>query len=223
MYRLNEEQQRVVADAAAVADATDQAAGGAGRCGRGISPSVDRGARRTRTPRADDPCGLRRARPRPADDGRDPRHRGAAVPVDRDGLPDAPVRRRLLHGGARPEPSTCFVRRPRGGISRRWRSARRDRAAISGRRSAARQEAGAGAVRLNASKSFVTSAGHADGYVVSTLAAGATTPIESTIYLVLSGDAGVSVAGAWRGLGMRGNASAPMSLDRRRTSAPIGR
>lgn len=71
---------------------------------------------------------------------------------------------------------------------------------------------GDGAVRLNASKSFVTSAGYADGYVSSTLDAAATTPIESTIYLVLAGDAGVSVAGAWRGLGMRGNSSAPMTL-----------
>jgi alkylation response protein AidB-like acyl-CoA dehydrogenase len=74
-------------------------------------------------------------------------------------------------------------------------------------------DAGAGAVRLNASKSFVTSAGHADGYVVTTLSADATTPIESTIYYVLSGDPGVSVTGAWRGLGMRGNASAPVSLE----------
>jgi alkylation response protein AidB-like acyl-CoA dehydrogenase len=72
---------------------------------------------------------------------------------------------------------------------------------------------GTGAVRLNASKSFVTSAGHADGYVTSTLAAGATTPLESTIYLVLGGDVGLSVAGAWRGLGLRGNASAPMALE----------
>ena len=75
------------------------------------------------------------------------------------------------------------------------------------------KENGDGTVRLNASKSFVTSAGHADGYVVSTLAAGATTPIESTIYVVLGSDAGVSVTGTWRGLGMRGNASAPMALD----------
>jgi alkylation response protein AidB-like acyl-CoA dehydrogenase len=75
------------------------------------------------------------------------------------------------------------------------------------------KEDGAGTVRLSATKSFVTSAGHADGYVVSTLAVGATTPIESTIYVVLAGDAGVSVTGAWRGLGMRGNASAPMTLD----------
>ena len=72
---------------------------------------------------------------------------------------------------------------------------------------------GTGAVRLNASKSFVTSAGHADGYVTSTLAAGATTALESTIYLVLGGDAGLSVAGAWSGLGLRGNASAPMTLE----------
>ena len=71
---------------------------------------------------------------------------------------------------------------------------------------------GNGAVSINAQKSFVTSAGYADGYVVSTLAAGATQPIESSIYLVLKGDAGVTVSGAWRGLGMRGNASAPMTL-----------
>jgi alkylation response protein AidB-like acyl-CoA dehydrogenase len=75
------------------------------------------------------------------------------------------------------------------------------------------KETTAGTVRLSASKSFVTSAGHADSYVVSTLAAAATTPIESTIYYVLSGEPGVSVTGSWRGLGMRGNASAPMSLD----------
>jgi alkylation response protein AidB-like acyl-CoA dehydrogenase len=74
-------------------------------------------------------------------------------------------------------------------------------------------DAGSGAVRLNASKSFVTSAGHADGCAVSTLAAGATGPLESTIYLVLRDDAGLAVAGAWRGLGMRGNASAPMTLE----------
>jgi alkylation response protein AidB-like acyl-CoA dehydrogenase len=71
---------------------------------------------------------------------------------------------------------------------------------------------GSGAVRINAQKSFVTSAGHADSYVVSTLAAGATQPIESSIYLVLKDDAGVGVNGAGHGLGMRGNASAPMTL-----------
>jgi alkylation response protein AidB-like acyl-CoA dehydrogenase len=39
------------------------------------------------------------------------------------------------------------------------------------------------------------------------------TAVESTIYYVLEGEPGVSVAGAWRGPGMRGNCSAPMSLD----------
>jgi alkylation response protein AidB-like acyl-CoA dehydrogenase len=76
------------------------------------------------------------------------------------------------------------------------------------------EAAGNGSVRLSARKSFVTSAGHADSYVVSTLAADAATPIASTIYYVLAGEPGISVTGSWRGLGMRGNASAPMSLDK---------
>jgi alkylation response protein AidB-like acyl-CoA dehydrogenase len=72
---------------------------------------------------------------------------------------------------------------------------------------------GNGAVVISAQKSFVTSAGHAQGYVVSTLASGATQPVESTIYLLLKEDDGVSIAGSWRGLGLRGNASAPMTLE----------
>src|SRR5262245_22097264 len=69
-----------------------------------------------------------------------------------------------------------------------------------------------GAIQISAKKSFVTSAGHADGYVVSTLAAGGTQPAESSIYLVLKDDAGMAAAGPWRGLGLRGNASGPMTL-----------
>jgi alkylation response protein AidB-like acyl-CoA dehydrogenase len=72
---------------------------------------------------------------------------------------------------------------------------------------------GNGRVRLSAQKSFVTSAGHADGYVVSTLCSGATQPLASSIYLVGKDDRGLTVSGAWRGLGLRGNASAPMTLD----------
>jgi isovaleryl-CoA dehydrogenase len=70
-----------------------------------------------------------------------------------------------------------------------------------------------GHVHLSAQKSFVTSADHADGYVVSTRWASAQAPTESMLYLVLRDDAGISVAGGWRGLGLRGNASAPMRLD----------
>jgi len=76
-----------------------------------------------------------------------------------------------------------------------------------------RAHASNGTVSLSAHKSFVTSAGHADAYVVSTLAANANQPLASTIYLVLGRDSGVSVSGAWEGLGMRGNASAAMTLD----------
>jgi alkylation response protein AidB-like acyl-CoA dehydrogenase len=68
---------------------------------------------------------------------------------------------------------------------------------------------GAG-VRVQAAKSWVTSAGHADVYVASTLSADAD---GVDLYAVPAGTDGLSVAGPWRGLGLRGNASAPMSLD----------
>jgi alkylation response protein AidB-like acyl-CoA dehydrogenase len=71
-----------------------------------------------------------------------------------------------------------------------------------------------GAVQLSAEKSWVTSAGHASGYVVSTGWAEAQSPLQTMLYLVLREDQGVSVAGPWAALGMRGNASAPMKLDR---------
>ena len=77
--------------------------------------------------------------------------------------------------------------------------------------SRARQN-GAGVV-LTAKKSWVTSAGHAQSYVVSSLAPSAKGPTESTLYLVPANARGVSVAGAWDGLGLRANASAPMALD----------
>jgi alkylation response protein AidB-like acyl-CoA dehydrogenase len=66
--------------------------------------------------------------------------------------------------------------------------------------------------RLSASKSWVTSAGHADSYVVSARAAGAMEPMASTIYFVPRDSSGVEVSGKWDGLGLRGNASAPMKL-----------
>jgi alkylation response protein AidB-like acyl-CoA dehydrogenase len=68
---------------------------------------------------------------------------------------------------------------------------------------------GAG-VKLSAKKSFVTSAGYAQSYVVSSLAPDADGP---TLYLVPADTNGLSVAGRWDGLGLRGNASAPMTLE----------
>ncbi len=67
--------------------------------------------------------------------------------------------------------------------------------------------------RLAAEKSWVTSAGEATSYVVSTLAAEAKTATESTLYLVAAGARGLGVTGRFDGLGLRGNASAPMKLE----------
>jgi alkylation response protein AidB-like acyl-CoA dehydrogenase len=68
-------------------------------------------------------------------------------------------------------------------------------------------------VRITAKKSWVTSAGHAQSYVVSSLAPEGSGPTDSTLYLVLAGTPGLSVTGPWDGLGLRANASAPMILD----------
>jgi alkylation response protein AidB-like acyl-CoA dehydrogenase len=68
-------------------------------------------------------------------------------------------------------------------------------------------------VRISAKKSWVTSAGHAQSYVVSALAPEGAAPTDSTLYLVAAGTPGLSVAGPWDGLGLRANASAPIVLD----------
>jgi alkylation response protein AidB-like acyl-CoA dehydrogenase len=71
---------------------------------------------------------------------------------------------------------------------------------------------GAG-VHITAKKSWVTSAGHAQSYVVSSLAPEGKAPTDSTLYLVAAGSKGLAVAGPWDGLGLRANASAPITLD----------
>jgi alkylation response protein AidB-like acyl-CoA dehydrogenase len=68
-------------------------------------------------------------------------------------------------------------------------------------------------VRITAKKSWVTSAGHAQSYVVSSLSPEGSGPTDSTLYLVPAGTPGLSVTGTWEGLGLRANASAPMILD----------
>jgi alkylation response protein AidB-like acyl-CoA dehydrogenase len=65
---------------------------------------------------------------------------------------------------------------------------------------------------LNCDKSFVTSAGHADYYVVSSLAIDAKSGVDSTLYLVEKTTPGIEWNSAWNGLGLRGNASGPMSI-----------
>jgi alkylation response protein AidB-like acyl-CoA dehydrogenase len=68
-------------------------------------------------------------------------------------------------------------------------------------------------VRITAKKSWVTSAGCAHSYVVSSLAPEGAGPTDSTLYLIPAGARGLSVEGSWDGLGLRANASAPMTLD----------
>jgi alkylation response protein AidB-like acyl-CoA dehydrogenase len=66
----------------------------------------------------------------------------------------------------------------------------------------------------SATKSWVTSAGHADSMVASAQRAGAESPLESTLYLARKGASGVKVAGRFDGLGLRGNDSAPVAIDK---------
>jgi alkylation response protein AidB-like acyl-CoA dehydrogenase len=68
-------------------------------------------------------------------------------------------------------------------------------------------------VRINAKKSWVTSAGHAQSYVVSSLAPEGMGPLDSTLYLVPAETRGLSVVAPWDGLGLRANASAPVALE----------
>ena len=68
-------------------------------------------------------------------------------------------------------------------------------------------------LRLTARKTFVTSAGEADSYVVSTRKAGACGPTDLDLYLVAKGTKGFEVGKPFEGLGLTGNASAPMNLE----------
>jgi alkylation response protein AidB-like acyl-CoA dehydrogenase len=68
-------------------------------------------------------------------------------------------------------------------------------------------------VRISAKKSWVTSAGYAQSYVVSTLAPEGAGPTDSTLYLLAAWTPGLSVSGPWDGLGLRANASAPIVLN----------
>ena len=68
-------------------------------------------------------------------------------------------------------------------------------------------------LKLTAHKTFVTSAGEADSYVVSTRKASASGPTDLDLYLVVKGAKGFEVGRPFEGLGLAGNASAPMKLE----------
>jgi alkylation response protein AidB-like acyl-CoA dehydrogenase len=66
---------------------------------------------------------------------------------------------------------------------------------------------------LSADKSYVTSASHAHSYIVPTRGAGLNEATATTVYYVPREVPGIKTTGAWNGLGLRGNASAPMRFE----------
>jgi alkylation response protein AidB-like acyl-CoA dehydrogenase len=68
-------------------------------------------------------------------------------------------------------------------------------------------------LHLTAHKTFVTSAGEADSYVVSTRKAGASGPTDLDLYLVAKGMKGFEIGKPFEGLGLAGNGSAPIKLE----------
>lgn len=68
-------------------------------------------------------------------------------------------------------------------------------------------------LRLTGAKSFVTNGGHADSYMVSTVAAGPGTPPGQFSCTVVDGDTpGLEWGPRWQGFGMRGNSSRGLEL-----------
>ena len=86
---------------------------------------------------------------------------------------------------------------------------------------------GAGVV-LDTDKTWVTSARHADSYVVATGAAGHDGPLETELYLVAADAGGIAVGPPFDGLGLRGNDSSAVAFrgvrvdDDRRIGDPAG-
>jgi alkylation response protein AidB-like acyl-CoA dehydrogenase len=94
---------------------------------------------------------------------------------------------------------------------------------------ASRARIDAGCAVIDAQKSWVTSAGHADSYVTATGAAGSADPMVTELYLVPAGTPGIVVGDLFDGLGLCGNASSPVEfsgvrvgLDRRLGAATSG-
>jgi alkylation response protein AidB-like acyl-CoA dehydrogenase len=69
-----------------------------------------------------------------------------------------------------------------------------------------------GGVVIDADKSFATSAGEADSYVLACGAPGSDDPLTTELYLVPGDAAGLEMAAPFDGLGLRANASAPLRL-----------
>ena len=66
---------------------------------------------------------------------------------------------------------------------------------------------------IDSHKSFVTSAGEADYYVVPTRATAFSHPNELSIFLIEGSSSNITIVGAWDGMGLRGNSSTPIHFD----------
>jgi alkylation response protein AidB-like acyl-CoA dehydrogenase len=67
-------------------------------------------------------------------------------------------------------------------------------------------------VVIDADKSWSTGAGHVDSYVLATGAPGADDPLTTELYLLAADTPGLTIPRRFDGLGLRGNASAPLAL-----------
>jgi alkylation response protein AidB-like acyl-CoA dehydrogenase len=132
----------------------------------------------------------------------------AGTPVDDDG-PKADALRAIGRG----EQLSTLAYSERGTRSHFWAQASR-----------ARREDGG--VVVDADKSWVTSANHADAYVLAVGAAGSDDPLVTDLYLVERTTPGIEPIGSFDGLGLRGNDSTPVRLrgvaipDERRLGEP---
>ena len=70
-----------------------------------------------------------------------------------------------------------------------------------------------GGFTTSAQKSWVTSAHRADSYVSSAQKPGAASPLESTVYFMRRDDRGVRATAQFDGMGLRGNDSAPVTIE----------
>ena len=70
-----------------------------------------------------------------------------------------------------------------------------------------------GGYEVSGEKCFVTSARHADSYVISSQAAENGGPVATSLYLVEKGARGQTFEGTWSGVGLKGNSSCVMRLD----------
>jgi alkylation response protein AidB-like acyl-CoA dehydrogenase len=115
-----------------------------------------------------------------------------------DDEPDGP-KQAALGAAARGEHLSTLAYSERGSRGHFWAQVSRARAE-------------AGGVVIDADKSFATSAGEADSYVLACGAPGSDDPLTTDLYLVPGDAPGVEVAAPFDGLGMRANASAQLRV-----------